>query len=344
MTQSQLPESTSDDNSESQFVLPPLVKYKRILVPLPALPVVVLQSLPEKIRFIVAGLWKWTGFGEKKGVELFQLLVPLITPLVIWVATSSVQHSINQQNQIIAQDNARQEVLNTYFDQMSSLLTQQKLRTSQEGDESRTIARARTLTAIRRLDSERNQSLTSFLQDAELLQEKQAIINLEKANLPEAHLRLAKLSNASLSQANLAQADLLWADLHGADLRGAELANANLYGANLRGADLSKANLWGADLRGARLEEANFSETLLIEADLFVATLRGANMTGVRTHWTDLRSADLSNVSIDPNQLDAYICHTTMPDGTVNNRDCKKFWLPWTDDSDPDERAGGVKK
>ena len=45
-------------------------------------------------------------------------------------------------------------------------------------------------------------------------------------------------------------------DLRGADLRGADLIDADLSGANLRRADLHGADLHGADLRRANLDFA----------------------------------------------------------------------------------------
>ncbi len=88
------------------------------------------------------------------------------------------------------------------------------------------------------------------------------------------------------------------ADLSGADLSGADLKGADLSGADLSEADLTFSNLSGADLSGADLRRAN-----LYKADLHFAELRAADLTGT----------DLSN---------AHLCRTTMPNSSINNRDC----------------------
>jgi uncharacterized protein YjbI with pentapeptide repeats len=71
------------------------------------------------------------------------------------------------------------------------------------------------------------------------------------------------------------------------------------------GADLSDAYLSGADLSGAYLSGANLSDANLSDADL--------------------NSAKLSNLNgLTEEQLKkAKLCKTEMPDGTLNNRDCR---------------------
>ena len=55
----------------------------------------------------------------------------------------------------LAQQRAQDEALQAYLDQMGSLLLEKDLRASEEGSEVRTLARARTLTVLGRLDSSR---------------------------------------------------------------------------------------------------------------------------------------------------------------------------------------------
>jgi len=104
------------------------------------------------------------------------------------------------------------------------------------------------------------------------------------------------LMSAYLEKANLGKANLGKANLLGADLREANLTGANLSGANLSGAYLRKADLRKADL----------TETSLVGADLSGANLRGAN---------------LSNSKLAA----ARFCKTVMPDGSLNNKNCKLY-------------------
>lgn len=101
----------------------------------------------------------------------------------------------------------------------------------------RTIARARTLSVLRALDSDRKGELVQFLSAAQLIKRDKPIINLSQA----------ALWRAALWEANLESA-YLW----GANLEGANLEGANLGGAiGLNPTEIKSACNW---------EEAKFSE------------------------------------------------------------------------------------
>src|SRR5215203_5955705 len=181
--------------------------------------------------------------------------------------------------------------LQAYLDQMAQLMLLDEadeakpkpLRKSEDGDEVRILARTRTLTVLRRLDSGRKRSVLDFLYEARLIQKPQPIIQLGSpdqeynvADLSGAELRGAVLRNAALSGthngANLSRAELRDADLSLADLSNVTLRDANLSGADLQNANLSGANLFNANLVGAYLPEAT----------LEYAELRYANVEGAR--------------------------------------------------------------
>jgi uncharacterized protein YjbI with pentapeptide repeats len=167
------------------------------------------------------------------------------------------------------------------------------------------------------------------LSEANLTRANLSEANLTLADLSEAHLSGAKLPGAHLSGANLTKADLSEAHLSGADLPGANLTRANLRWTHLPGADLRSVHLSMADLRGADLSEARLSGADLRRANLSWAKLPGAdlrweaNLTRIaradgHRSEADLRDADLTGADL----TGALFCHTTMPDGTVNNQDC----------------------
>jgi hypothetical protein len=88
------------------------------------------------------------------------------------------------------------------------------------------------------------------------------------------------------------------ADLAGADLGGSDFTEADLTRANLAGANLLAVEFYGAVIPYANLSGANFSRADLTGASLFKSVVTGANFT------------------------DATFCHTTMPDGSINNSGC----------------------
>jgi uncharacterized protein YjbI with pentapeptide repeats len=211
-------------------------------------------------------LWARTGFGDKTLWDLLQLLiVPLaLAGIGFWFSTQQ-----DARQQAVEEQRAQDEALQAYLDQMSSLMIgKNSLRNSEEDSEVRTLARARTLTVLGRLDPKHKKAVVQFLVDAKLVQsvdERPPIVGLSGANLSGANLSGAPLSGAELIEADLGDADLRWADLSDAILSGAILSGANLSGANLSGANLSRADLRDADLSGviginnAQLEYLAFS-------------------------------------------------------------------------------------
>jgi hypothetical protein len=175
-------------------------------------------------------LWKWTGIGEKKGWDFLQLAITASIPLVIFFGTQHFSRQNNRQQQEIATQRYQQETLTKYLEQMSQLLLDKDLR--KEGSEARTIARARTLSTLRELDSFRKGLLIKFLAEAKLISGEKPVV------------------------------DLFRADLKGADLKGAYLSDANLYEVNLDGAYLYRATLTRANLKRANLKRANLTSGL----------------------------------------------------------------------------------
>lgn len=133
-----------------------------------------------------------------------------------------------EQERQIAEQRSLDAVLETYLDRMTELLVDKQLLKSQLSDEVRDIAKIRTLTALRRLDSDRNKVLIQFLRDAGLfggLYSSEAIINISRADLRQ----------ADLQGVNLQGIKLLWINLQGAKLQDAILSEFDLQGKIARG-------------------------------------------------------------------------------------------------------------
>jgi len=278
--------------------------------------------------------WKWTGLVKDANFPmrtLWDWMQLLIIPAVLaggglWFNTQ--QRAREQQ---IANDRAQDEALQAYLDQMSDLLLEKNLRDSEEGSEVRTLASARTVTAIQRLDAEHNRSLIRFLNEAglifkyhirlsesRLIESREPIVILSEANLSGAELSGVMLIGAYLGEVNLSEADLSWASLFEAVLGGANLSKANLSeawlshavlpGANLSKADLSGAGLDQAILGGANLSKANLSEANLSEANLsgvspFEDLGVGANLSGANLSRADLSGAIFTRVDFSDANL-----------------------------------------
>ena len=178
-----------------------------------------------------------------------------------WLLDGSRKRSERQ----VEEERQRQHTLEQYFDFMTPLLSEGKLVTD-EGDGLRSLARTRTLTALRLLDGVRKAQLIQFLHEAGLI---------GKAPVVE-------LTGANLDGADFDEATLAGVELRGVYLRGASLRDANLRGADIRGSDLS-----GTNLRGANLEDVDLRQAILARAHLEDARLSGAlteqvDATGVK--------------------------------------------------------------
>jgi hypothetical protein len=210
---------------------------------------------------------RWTGFRGMTVRDWLQLLIVPFALLVIGFVFTMQQDARQQElenqraeaERELAEQRAQDEALQAYLDQMGSLLLEKDLRTSEEGSEVRTLAEARTLTALQRLDADHNRIILRFLREAKLIHGGRSVI---------------RLTFADLKGADLTGADLNSIDLEGADLRGADLRGANLSYTYLHQAHLEGANLQGADLRGAVLTGAKVIDDQLAEA----RSLEGATM------------------------------------------------------------------
>ena len=206
---------------------------------------------------------------------------------------------------VVENQRAQDEALQAYLDQISKLLLdkQRPLQLSGKGEVVRTVARARTLTALTRLDGSRKRSVLQFLYESDLVIKDRAVVDLKGADLSDARLSAAELSTANLSEAALSGARLNAADLRGIDVSEAALSNADLSSANLHEANLSGADLLEADLSAANLHEANLIEAELSRAILSSATLHRADLSGADLRWakllrTNLHEANLSRVDL----------------------------------------------
>ena len=276
----------------------------------------VLWAIPIALTVaIVLGVLAITGYSF--GITLWDWLRVLAVPITIGAAVPLLNWLQKKRELDVENQRAQDEALQAYLDHMGQMLLDKDrpLRQSTEGDEVRTIARARTLTMLARLDGERKRSVVQFLYEAGLINTSGGIIalravNLKGVDLMSANLREADLSGAVLSEANLREANLSGARLSGANLSGANLSNAMLIGAVLlesvlEGANLSDTNLYEAKLTnrrtppiGANLKDANLKDTYLAgadlaHADLSGADLRGAYLAGATFKYAKLRDARL---------------------------------------------------
>lgn len=206
-------------------------------------------------------------------------------------------------DQEIAGHSRQDDILQAYLDQMGHLLldTHRPLRQSGEGDEVRTLARARTLTVLSQLDGGRKGALLQVILEAGLItgtlqvsrQERTyPVISLEDADLRNLYIFGYDLSSTIMTAAQMTGAELDTCGLTGSWLNGAWLDNASLIATDLSDADLNGASLRGANLAGANMEGANLDGANITQEQLAqVESLKNAPMPDGRKYedWLDDR-------------------------------------------------------
>jgi Pentapeptide repeats (8 copies) len=243
--------------------------------------------------------WGFRGMTVRNWLEL--LVVPLVLlgiGLLFQIQQNEVEERHLEAQQHIEEQRAQDEALQTYLEQIGQMLLDKDrpLRQSKEGDEVQLLARARTVTILRRLDSARNRDILQFLREARLV----------PSNKYEIQEHIVRLDNSNLSKADLKGANLDSFDLHGTDLSGADLRDARLPWSYLPYAKLNGANLRGAYLRGdpdQSGDDADLSDANLSEADLSYDNLSSANLQGANLTDAVLRGTNLSNAKVTSEQL-----------------------------------------
>lgn len=267
--------------------------------------------------------WDWTGFNSGYGQvtihtpakdivllpvkTLWDWLQLLIVPLVLaiggfWlnqIQQSREQTRADKQAQTerdIAQDNQQEAALQEYINKMSDLLIDEELCKPTAKEETRKVARVRSLTVLPRLNGSRKARVLQFLYEAQLINKGDRVVDLDRADLSGADLLGARLDRADLSGVNLREANLFLAHLHEARLYFAVLTAANLFNADLSGANLDKAFLDGG------------------------TDLRKANLSGATLEGTKLKGTNFQGSNATPEQLNKAIFYedVIMPDGSIH--------------------------
>ena len=165
---------------------------------------------------LIFAIWRasfvsWTGFGDFttptgefiRGKTVWDWMGLLVIPLTLLIGGYILNRSEREIERKIASDGAelereiakdrqREQAFQAYIDRMSDLLLEKKLRTTEEA-EVKDIARTRTLSVLRGLDSRRKGQVVQFLYEAKLLTKKNNIVNLQGADLEGADLQGVKI-------------------------------------------------------------------------------------------------------------------------------------------------------
>jgi uncharacterized protein YjbI with pentapeptide repeats len=296
------------------------------------------------LHFVQGWKWPdWTGFDDylgpltkdQRGKTLWDWLQLFVVPAVLAVGALLFNKSTRESEQKIAGNRQNEASLTGYLDKMTELLLEKNLRTSNEEDEVRSVARARTLTVLYSLDVNRKRQIVEFLIETGLILSDDSIINLKSANLKNIMLDGINFlidegigvdfSGAFLSDASLMHAKLRWARLEGTSLDRADLENADLTEARMNGAIMHKTNLEEAELNGTYCENAFITESNLRNAVLKNAHLNGTSLYKSCLEGADLRWADLGGACfIDAKLTGARLNNANLQGAEVTEKQLSK--------------------
>jgi uncharacterized protein YjbI with pentapeptide repeats len=256
----------------------------------------------------------WLGLSEKRWVKTdneeirpaktawdwLQLLVVPVALAALAIAFNSWQSEREAKRETaranrernFAEEARLDDTLQSYLGQMSELVLDRKLLSSEERSEVQVLARTLTLTTLERLDGGRKREVLQYLGEAGLATGRKPKVRLTDANLFDADLSLLRLDDMNLSHTLLFEADFGEATLKDMILDGAQLYETSFKDASLSGVSLQDALVRYATFDGACLFDVRLNRTDLTRTTF--ASTRGDRIDFTeakldRTSWGDAK-------------------------------------------------------
>lgn len=227
---------------------------------------------------------EWMGFApydeSKNGPEpkklwdwLDLLIIPISVGLVGWIYKDYEKSKESKKEY----ENKQNEILDSYFRVISDLIIKSNLLNNDLNEESKIIARTRTIVAIENLSGDRKGQVLQFLHESNLIGN--GVVDLIGGNFRNSEVSGIVLRNITIKGVYFSNSEFVKTFLDNSDFTSCDFSNTNF--------DQSS------------LENTNFSYTKLVNSKLTNIDLRTINFEGC-----DLENADLSNSKILQSQLD----------------------------------------
>lgn len=278
------------------------------------------MSLNRKIRRLLASQWGWPALAAVVIVIFGPLGSPKGTGLEgktwwDWLDLAGVPATLagvgiwfQQQQRKRDAEEAKEDIMQIYFDRISSLLIEERLI-----DKAEAAARRRVEASASSNEPDYEDALVESAKDVIRARTLQIIRRLEGDSRRQSMIfRFLCESHINDKLGVRIGADLSGQDFTGVKFFGANLSRANLVNSILAGADLFRANLAGADLT-----KADLSNSCLVEAKLYSAKLIETDL-----RWADLRDATLGIGVSRANFTKAKFKDTICPNGGRTDTGC----------------------
>lgn len=234
----------------------------------------------------------WTGFEEKTLWDIIEIvIIPVFLALiVIWFNYQS-----NRNSNRISNNQTQDSTLEKYLDYLSNILIIEEFLNAEKN---RQLLRAKTLTALHRLNGERKGVLIRYLYNLDLININDQVIDLSGSDLNNIDLSGSDHSGNKdrtlLSYLSLFEASFIGAEMRKADFSEAKLSRSKFMFSDLTNSNFKDAHLMDADFTCATLKNVNFQNASLLGADL-------SNTTGLTKR--QLRKAKTLKATILPDYL-----------------------------------------
>lgn len=314
--------------------------------------IIILAYLCLLVGIIILVIWAmypnqapvWTGLGQYQHPDgtidrektLWDWMNLLIVPFALAIGVFLLNRAETNKEYLIAKERMYENTLQDYLDKMTELLLKEKLRDSENNDEARSIARSRTLTALRILDYSRKGLLLKFIHESGLIRQTPIIIlrgadlsgaDFKQANLSEASVRSATLTCANFENARLPQTDFSYSNIDNANFSFSSLIGANFYltkcnNARFFRATLANTNFDSSSMKHTKFQNIygvniNFQSAQLQNANFKNANLREANLNRANLEYANFENADLTNARL----CGANLQHANLKGAILENAD-----------------------
>jgi uncharacterized protein YjbI with pentapeptide repeats len=256
--------------------------------------------------------------------SMSSLLLPLMLGIFTVVITINQQNAAKQQRaedrktaeehrrleREIAAERYRDDIFDAYIKEMGQLLENHS-GSLVSNQVLMTLARAKTLNIIRRLDPQRNIRIIRFLHESEQLSgtREQRSLDLSTAELPNIDFRhLAiygkQLDNISLASTFLSNATFISLGMKHNNFSRTLLNDSSLSSTQLENVEFSFAELNDVNFISARLSHVNFSHTTFNDSNLSYTWLENVNFSTARFYNVNFSSAVLNWVKFPSTEVD----------------------------------------
>lgn len=210
-------------------------------------------------------LWDW----------LDLLIIPSSVALVGWIY-KEFEKSKDAKKEY---ENKQNETLDSYFRNISDLIINNNLLDNNLNNDSKIIARTRTIVAIENLSGDRKGQVLQFLHESNLIRNN--VVDLVGANFKDSEVSGIVLTDISIKGVFFCRSEFVKTYLQNTDFSACDFSETNFDGSLLLNTNLSYTKLVNCKLTNIDLTTVNFEGADLTKADLSFSKISKTQLDGI---------------------------------------------------------------